>query len=332
MNSSDSHIFQLAKSLYSRSTFQVVLESFIYGSIAAIAFFGNLLVLYIVHKTPRLRTVSGLFVASLALSDIAMASLGTPPSLASVIRGRWTFGFAVCQFQGFFVMATAVASLMTMALMSVDRYFRVVSPTKHRVFFTMPRAQLMTAVVWVLAATSPVPYLGSGKKYIFHPGKFFCFHDQKSSFAALIHLFVSTSLVVLTFCYFNVFRHLRLNTKRVENIHANVPSASEHNNTKLSADEIKLTRTLFVTVLGYLICWIPVLVIDFVDMGLGQGDWSQSRGVYVFYTNMGLASSSLNPFIYAALSRTFRREYKKLVCFRKFFSQEPVALRGTAVN
>ena len=126
MNICQSHALKLEEQLHSRSTFQVVLESFIYGSIAATAFIGNLLVLYIVYKTPRLRTVPGLFLASLALSDITMACLGTPPSVISLIKGRWISGFVACQLQGFVVIATVSASLLNMALMSVDRYFRVV--------------------------------------------------------------------------------------------------------------------------------------------------------------------------------------------------------------
>ncbi|KAJ7333843.1 melatonin receptor [Desmophyllum pertusum] len=101
----DRHALHLAESLRSRSTFQVVLEFLIYGSLSVTAFIGNLLVLYIVYKTPRLRNVPGLFVASLALSDIAMATLGTPPALVALIAGRWTLGFAVCQLQGFVVIA-----------------------------------------------------------------------------------------------------------------------------------------------------------------------------------------------------------------------------------
>ena len=313
MNASENYPLQLAKMFHSRSTFQVVLEFMIYGSIATTALLGNLLVLYIVYKTPRLHTVPGLLVSSLALSDVGMACLGTPPSLASLIRGRWISGFAGCQFQGFVVMTTVSASLLTMALMSVDRFFRVVRPIKHRIFFTMPRTQFMTAAVWVIALTTPIPYLGSGKVYIFHPGKFFCFHEEKSSLASdVVYIYISFSLIVLTFCYFNVFRHLRLNTKRVKNLRAEFATEPVK---RFSAEEIKLTRTLFATVLGYFICWTPILIIDFVDMGLGG--WSQSRGTYVFYTNIGLTSSSLNPIIYGALNQTFRSEYKKLFCFRK---------------
>ncbi|KAJ7333842.1 melatonin receptor [Desmophyllum pertusum] len=319
----DRHALRLAESLRSRSTFQVVLESLIYGSLSVTAFIGNLLVLYIVCKTPRLRNVPGLFVASLALSDIAMATLGTPPSLVVLITGRWTLGFATCQLQGFVVIATVAASLQTMALMSVDRYFRVVRPTKHRIFFTMPRARFMTASVWIVAMMYPVPYLAGGRKYIFQPGKFFCFHEANSSFAAdVIYICICVSLAVLSFSYFNVFRHLRLNAKRVKNMRSAF-TTKDDNTSKISTEEIRLTRTLFVTVIAYLICWTPVLVVDFVEKGVG--DWSLSRGVYVMYTDFGITSSSLNPIIYGVLNRTFRREYKKIFCYKKILNRDEIS-------
>ena len=291
----------------------------IHSSICVSGFIGNLLVLYVVYKSARLRNVPGLFIASLALSDIAMISLATPPSLVAIIRGRWTAGFVVCQFQGFVVITTVAASLQTMALMSVDRYFRVVHPIKHRILFTMPRARLMAASVWILATMYPVPYLASGRQYIFHPGKFFCFHEAKSSLVAdSIYICICISLPVLLFCYVNVFRHLRLNAKRVQ------VWCTERTT---STEDAKLTRTLFATLLGYLICWTPVLIIDFVEKGVGE--WSLPRGVYVIYNEVGLTSSSLNPIIYGVLNRTFRQEYKKIFCFRKSLNR---GLSSTAAS
>ncbi|KAJ7333844.1 melatonin receptor [Desmophyllum pertusum] len=328
----DRQALRLAESLRSRSRFQVVLESLIYGSIISTAFIGNLLVLYIVYKSPRLRNVPGLFVASLALSDIAMATLATPPSLAATITGRWTSGFAACQFQGFVVITLVAASLQTMALMSIDRYFRVVHPMKHRIFFTMSRARYMTASVWIVAMMYPVPYLANGETYIFHPGKFFCFYEANSSFAAdLIYICICISLAVLSFCYFNVFRHLRLNAQRVKNMRAAF-TTKDDNTSKISTEEIRLTRTLFVTVIAYLICWTPILVIDFVEMGVG--DWSLSRGFYVMYNDIGhigLTSSTLNPIIYGVLNQTFRREYKRIFCFKNSSNQDENCGRPSGV-
>ena len=316
----ETHALRLAESLRSRSTFQVVIDCLVHGSISSTALIGNIFVLYVVYKSPRLRNVPGLFVVSLAMSDIAMATLVTPQSFAALIAGRWISGFVACQLQGFVVIATVAASLQTMALMSIDRYFRVVRPMKHRSYFTMPRARVMAVSVWILSLLYPVPYVASGRKYIFHPGKFFCFHEAESTFEAdVIYICLCISLAVLSFCYLNVFRHLRLNAKRVKNMRASF--ATEDDNTRnISPEEVRLTRTLFVTVLGYLICWTPVVMIDFVEMGVG--DWSLSRGIYFFYTNIGLISSSLNPIIYGILNKTFRQEYKRIFCFKKLSNQD----------
>lgn len=97
-------------------------------------------------------------------------------------------------------------------------------------------------------------------------------------------------------------------------------ATTDDNTRNISPEEVRLTRTLFVTVLGYLICWTPVVMIDFVEMGVG--DWSLSRGVYFFYTNIGLISSSLNPIIYGVLNKTFRQEYKRIFCFKKLSNQD----------
>ena len=325
MNASDkspveTHALRLAESLRSRSTSQVVLECLIHGCISSTALIGNLFVLYVVYKSSRLRNVTGLFVVSLAMSDIAMATLVAPQSFAALVAGRWTSGFIACQLQGFVVIATVTASLQTMSLMSIDRYFRVVRPMKHRSFFTMPRPRVMAASVWILSLMYPVPYVASGRKYIFHPGKFFCFHEAESTFEAdVIYICICISLAVLSFCYLNVFRYLRLNAKRVKNMRGAIATTGERTR-HISSEEIRLTRTLFVTVLGYLICWTPVVIIDFVEMGVG--DWSLPRGVYFFYCNIGLVSSSLNPIIYGVLNRTFRQEYKRIFCFKKLSNQD----------
>ena len=316
----ETHALRLAESLRSRSTFQVVLECLIHAFISSTALLGNIFVLYVVYKSPRLRNVTGLFVVSLAMSDIAMATLVAPQSFAALIAGRWTTGFIACQLQGFVVIATVAVSLHTMALMSIDRYFRVARPMKHGSFFTMFRARVMAASVWILSLMYPVPYLASGRTYIFHPGKFLCLKEPELTFRAdFVYISLCISLVVLSFCYFNVFRHLRLNAKRVKNMRG-ASAASDDNTRNISSKEIRLLRTLFVIVLGYLICWTPVLIVDFIEKGVGC--WFLSRGVYFFYTNIGLTSSSLNPIIYGVLNRTFRREYKRIFCFKKLSNHD----------
>ena len=62
----------------------------------------------------------------------------------------------------------------------------------------------------------------------------------------------------------------------------------------LSLEDIKVTKILFATVVGFIICWTPVLVIDIVDGFLGA-EWELTRGTYYMYTIFGITSSTINP-------------------------------------
>lgn len=58
---------------------------------------GNLLVLYAIRTEKRLRTVSNLFILSLAFADLIVGIFVMPLSAANIIVGRWPFSSALCQ-------------------------------------------------------------------------------------------------------------------------------------------------------------------------------------------------------------------------------------------
>ena len=318
-SSMETHALHLAESLRSRSTFQVVLECLIHASISSTALLGNIFVLYVVYKSPRLRNVTGLFVVSLAMSDIAMATLVTPQSFCSTHRKPLDYWVHCMSASGL----CRHSNGSRLAADHVPNVYRPIFPrcpsneTSKFLCYAPCPGHGRVGLDLVSDVSGPI---ASGRTYIFHPGKSFCFHEAESTFEAdVIYICLCISLAVLSFCYLNIFRHLRLNAKRVKNMRG-THVTTDDNTRHISPEEIRLTRTLFVTVLGYLICWTPVVIIDFVEMGVG--DWSLSRGVYFFYTNIGLISSSLSPIIYEVLNRTFRREYRRIFCFKKQLSNQ----------
>lgn len=58
---------------------------------------GNLLVLYAIRTEKRLRTVSNLFILSLALADFIVGLVVMPFSAANLLAGRWPFSYLICQ-------------------------------------------------------------------------------------------------------------------------------------------------------------------------------------------------------------------------------------------
>ena len=58
---------------------------------------GNILVLYAIQTEKYLRTVSNLFILSLAFADLAVGLFVMPLSAANIITGRWPFSSVICK-------------------------------------------------------------------------------------------------------------------------------------------------------------------------------------------------------------------------------------------
>ena len=240
MNLSNTAAHHLGAQLKSRSSALVSIENSIYACLILITLSGNVLVLLTLYRTPR--SVTNLLISSLAISDILMPVLCCFQSLCVLVVGHWPFGEFICQLQAFGVIALACASLQIMGLAAVNRYFCIVRPFDYRRIFTARRTKLMIAAVWVLASTEPLPYLISGKRYVFHPGKFFCFQGKEVSFQSLlIYGYVGLSMGTIILCYFNVFLTLSKHQRTVANRLRHMEISSQ----ATSVEEINATNTFF---------------------------------------------------------------------------------------
>ena len=79
-----------------------------------------LLVLYRQRRRPSVR-VANMFIGNLAVVDLTMGVLLFPFSVVTIILRRWAFGHAFCQFNGTINMTAGAASILTMAVISIDR-------------------------------------------------------------------------------------------------------------------------------------------------------------------------------------------------------------------
>lgn len=77
--------------------FQNIILGCVLYSFSICTVFGNLLVFYAIRTEKRLRTVSNLFILSLAFADLVVGLFVMPLSAANVIMGKWPFSFILCQ-------------------------------------------------------------------------------------------------------------------------------------------------------------------------------------------------------------------------------------------
>lgn len=229
------------------------------------------------------------------------------------MTGDWLFGDLLCQIQGFIVMLVACASLGTLALVAINRYFHIVKTSQYRVIFTPRNAILIILGGWASAFITPLTYTAAGKDYVFQPGKFFCFMESKFTLLVLpFYGFIAISMLILIVCYLSVFKALKAHEK-------NVTNNLRKGNTRqivISLEDIRVTKILFATVVGFVLCWTPVLVIDIVDAFLGS-EWELTRGTYYMYTIFGITSSAINPIIYGVMNPSYRKAYCRLFGCRR---------------
>lgn len=106
----------------------------LYISIITIAFLGNGVVCYIVLSKPRMRTVTNLFIANLALGDILMTIFCVPFSFFSIlVLAYWPFGDVMCHLVNYSQAVSVLVSAYTLVAISIDRYIAIMWPLRPRI-------------------------------------------------------------------------------------------------------------------------------------------------------------------------------------------------------
>ena len=298
----------LSRELVVRAQHLIWIEASFLAIINITAISGNISVCYAVYGNQRLRSLANMFVVALAVSDILISVYCMPLSVAALIQGRWIFGTSVCRLQGFAMFTFSLVSLNTMGVIAVSRYFCVVKPTRYIVLFRRQRILIYTAAVWCMSLIGSVPPLiFQTGGYTFQPGKAMCMYPFQSNIAYTVFIecvFVAAPFTLITFCYAKVFYTVS---------RSNRVFTQENNPEQLRAnvEEAKVTKTLALVMASFSLCWLPICIMDYIDAA--RGEPTLPRQVYLTYGFLAYLSSTINPFIYGATNRRFRREYKTIL-------------------
>ena len=299
--------------LMNRSMGQVVADVGPLFLINLTALFGNTLLCIAFIKNNHLRSVTNIFVLTLAVSDIVMSLTCMPLSEGSLLAGEWIFGDLLCHIQGFLAHFLAFLSLEMMAITAANRYFRVIKQDLYKKIFTPGYTTLIifSASLLSVGILASITFAQHGNLFVFHPGKAICVNLYRSLISTQIYTifssftFVFLPAIVIIWCYTKVFRSIRRHFRRLA---ARKMSSASINS--MNPAEIVVTRTVFAIVIAFFICWIPCIVIDLVD--ITRDAWFDRR-VYLAYTYFAYTSSAINPIIYGIMNRSFRVEYLKLL-------------------
>ncbi|XP_020913302.1 5-hydroxytryptamine receptor 4-like [Exaiptasia diaphana] len=304
-NETANNLLQMQRELQSRSSATFVTENVLFSLGESTTIIGNFLALVIVLRNHNLRrAIPNTLIVSLSVSGFLNGIAVVPISHTSLAASEWLFDDVVCQFQGFMVLLLGTCSLLTIALMSISRFYSVVKNNLYRRYFTFKRTLTMIFVVWSLGILAPVMFLVTGHRFVFIPAKVLCYVPVETDwFLILLAVFyVGLPSLVVLFCYFQIF----LAVKR----HKNTVFTSSKTGGP-NVQEVKVTRMMFAIVVCFCFCWFPVLLIELVD--IIRNCWSLPRPFYLMFTLLGGLSNIFNPLIYGFMNTTLRKELIKFL-------------------
>ena len=179
---------------------------------------GNLSLYIIVYKNKDLQTITNLYILNLVAADIMVSVLSIPFTVVTVITGRWLFGDTVCVALGLFTTLSFIASVMSLGMIAINRYFYIVKWNTYKKTFSKKKSLLYAAAVWVVSVSLASPPLFGWAEYRFIPGKSYCFVYWPSN-AYFMYFMITVCffgpLSVMAFSYYNILTFTKTLKRRI---------------------------------------------------------------------------------------------------------------------
>ncbi|XP_071170947.1 trissin receptor-like isoform X2 [Mytilus edulis] len=130
-----------------------------YSTVFALCVFGNIMVLFAIVKSARLRSLTNFFLANLAVADFWIGVFCVLPNLSTFFSQKWILGRAMCKIYYFVWNMSYTASIVILTAIATERYIAIRFPLRARRCITQKRLFLVQAIIWMIAAVYGTPYL-----------------------------------------------------------------------------------------------------------------------------------------------------------------------------
>ncbi|XP_076606605.1 alpha-1A adrenergic receptor-like [Chaetodon auriga] len=310
------------------------------------AIVGNILVILSVVCNRHLRIPTNYFIINLAIADLLLGTTVLPVSATLEILDYWVFGRIFCDIWAAVDVLCCTASIMSLCVISIDRYIGVRYPLQYPMIVTEKRALLAMLGVWVLAIIISIgPLLGW--KQPPSQDDTVCLITEEPFYALFSSLgSFYIPLAVILAMYFRVYIVAKRTTKNLE---AGVMKERQEDSNELTlrihcrnqqiqelcpaskpggggasaarstltvkllkfSREKKAAKTLGVVVGMFILCWLPF----FLALPIGSFN-SSLRPPETFFKVifwLGYFNSCLNPIIYPCYSREFKQAFIRIL-------------------
>ncbi|XP_069510006.1 alpha-1B adrenergic receptor [Ambystoma mexicanum] len=313
----------------------------ILGAFIVFAIVGNILVILSVVCHRHLRTATNYFIVNLAMADLLLSCTVLPFSAGLDVIGYWFLGRDFCNIWAAVDVLCCTASILSLCVISIDRYIGVKYSLQYPTIVTRRRAVLALLGVWVLSTVISIgPLLGWKEKD--PPDERECRINQEPSYAIISSLgSFYIPLCVLLVMYCRVYVVAKRTTKNLEagvmrecsdsveltlRIHhrslqgdsfsgsrsrGQAPRSSLSLRLLKFSREKKAAKTLGIVVGMFVLCWLPFFII--LPLGSISPQLKPPETLFKIIFWLGYFNSCLNPIIYPCFSKEFKRAFIRIL-------------------
>ncbi|XP_048411242.1 melanin-concentrating hormone receptor 1-like isoform X2 [Stegostoma tigrinum] len=277
----------------------------VYGVISCLGITGNCIVIYTIVRKTKFKckhTVPDIFIFNLSLVDLLFL-LGMPFLIHQLVgNGTWHFGAAMCTIITTMDSHSQITSTYILTVMSFDRYLATVHPLKSTSMRTPSVATLVICLVWLMSLLTVIPvWLYTGLMPL-PDGTVGCAlllpNPTTDIYWFTLYQFMvafAIPLVVICVMYFKILQHMSMSV-------APLPQRSLRMRTR------KVTHMAVAICSTFFVCWGPYYIFQLVHLSIEKPSLAFFY-MYNFAISLGYANSCINPFLYIALSETFKRRF-----------------------
>ncbi|XP_016097393.1 relaxin-3 receptor 1-like [Sinocyclocheilus grahami] len=318
---------EYAPELYgdSSSVAMRVVIALVYLIVCALGLVGNLLALYLLQSSHRLKQSSiNCFVMSLAVTDLQFVLTLPFWAVDTVLDFRWPFGKVMCKIISSVTTMNMYASVFFLTAMSVARYCSLSSSLRMQSPKTASAEVKWASLgIWIVSVVATIPHAVYSTTAQVSDDELCLvrFSDSGNWDPQLLLGLYQTQKVLLGFviplviicvCYLLLLRFVL--RRRVSGIPGSDSERGRHKRRS------KVTRSVTIVVLSFFLCWLPNqaltlwgVLIKFDLVPFSNAFYNAQAYAFPITVCLAHTNSCLNPVLYCLIRQEYRTGLKKLL-------------------